>query len=105
MIIWNDRLSIGGTFFRCYLTGRFSEMKRKLENMSGQDSLCDSWGEQTTFMFVGSIGGHTFTIYDYEDDKRLHIGGTDVLDLGALELALKDVGHLDSERTVNGDNK
>lgn len=79
------------TYLRGYLESPFSfeETVARLITLSGQDPTAD--GYKVSVEFVGMFGGQPFTLYDYKEDRKIHIGGNDKLDVEGLaqELLVK----------------
>jgi hypothetical protein len=73
----------------------FEETVARLITLSGQDPTKETDGYKVSVQFVGRFKGNSFSLYDYKEDRAIHIGGTDALAVGKLadELikALEDV--------------
>lgn len=75
-LAWNVG-DIGGTSFLGYLDligGDFDKTVDRLKALGAED---EGPGDKTTVEFRGTYNGAVFTLYDYYNDGRLHIGGHD----------------------------
>lgn len=57
----------------------FEETVARLITASGKPAESDDQ-HKTLVCFEGSFDGQRFTLYDYKEDRRLHIGGSAELD-------------------------
>lgn len=88
-IVWDSTAPIGGTFFRTYLNSRFGfrELVGRLSALSHQP--VESPDEyKLSVEFVGLFNGEVFTLYDYKEDRKMHIGGGPGLDVVGLQKEL-----------------
>ena len=71
----------------------FEETVARLVTASGQP--INSFDEyKSSVNFVGTFEGQRFTLYDYKEDRAIHIGGNDELDISNLVVALTDALNL-----------
>jgi hypothetical protein len=90
-LIWTRDAAAGGTSLRGYLDPPFDfeETVARLITVSGQPAE-SSDDYKTSVEFVGIWKGRTFTLYDYKEDRQIHIGGGDHLDVEGLRGAVLD---------------
>ena len=92
MLTWgiDDAASFYATYLRGYLDSPFSfeETVARLITLSGQDPTADTDQYKVSVEFVGLFNGHKFSLYDYKEDREIHIGGNDELDVEGLTKAL-----------------
>jgi hypothetical protein len=81
-----------GTSLRGYYRSpwSFEETVARLVTASGQPVNSDD-GYKTSVNFKGTFGGRVFTLYDYKEDREIHIGGMDGLDVFELGVELNHV--------------
>jgi|SRR5882672_4665549 len=84
VIVWGDSDRRGGSF-RDYFKGpwSFEETVARLITASGQVAAsCDE--HKTSVEFLGRFEGQPFALYDYKEDREIHIGGQDGLNVAGL---------------------
>jgi hypothetical protein len=88
VIDWKD-VPISGTSLRGYLNTpwSFEETVARLVSLSGQPAESADM-EKTSVQFVGTFNGEVFTLYDYKEDREIHIGGHPKLRVDALNEVL-----------------
>ena len=81
--------SMGGGSLRGYYESpwMFEETVARLASASGQPAATSD-GYKTSVEFTGTFKGHSFALYDYKEDRAIHIGGGDQLNLAGLVDAL-----------------
>ncbi len=90
-IRWDKAQDITGTGRRAVLvptTLSFQELRDRLALLSGQ-AITTFLDGKCGFYFVGTFEGEPFTLYDYNRDNLLHIGGRDALNIGGLTQYLR----------------
>jgi hypothetical protein len=82
-IAWH--VTPGGGHFRDYFKGpwSFEETVARLITASGQPAE-SSDQEKSSVDFVGVFEGQRFTLYDYKEDRQIHIGGENELNVAGL---------------------
>lgn len=90
-LTWNQQRTSGGHSLRGYLDTpwSFEETVARLAALSDQEPALATVDGKVSVQFHGTFHGCTFSLYDYKQDYRLHIGGTDALDTVALAAALR----------------
>lgn len=88
-LAWEPEVSISGTSLRDYLNTPYSfeETVARLVTLSGQPAESTD-EEKTSVHFVGTYKGQVFTLYDYKEDREIHIGGGPKLDVAGLQADL-----------------
>jgi hypothetical protein len=79
-----------GTYFRDYLHSPYSfeETVARLVTLSEQPIESPD-GEKVSVEFTGTFKGQVFTLYDYKEDREMHIGGHSHLAVEGLDLVLQ----------------
>jgi hypothetical protein len=86
---WGGDLPHGGAWLRGYFCSpwRFTETVARLIAASGQPAKSmDEY--KTSVNFRGAFKGSYFSLYDYKEDREIHIGGDNTLDVEGLQAAL-----------------
>ena len=88
---WKADADIDGTAYRTMLgqSFEFEETVARLLTASGQDATEQGDGYKVSVEFVGTFEGHVFTLYDYKEDREIHVGGHPELNVRGLLDALK----------------
>lgn len=60
----------------------------KLGKDYGQCVFAMADGDKSSFCLIGTFFGEPFTLYDWKNDRCVHIGGTARLDVERLKIAL-----------------
>jgi hypothetical protein len=86
---WSEGASVNGTSFRDYYNSPwgFEETIALLVTASGQPAASPDQ-EKLSVEFRGTFNGSPFTLYDYKEDREIHIGGFDALNTCGLVAAL-----------------
>lgn len=66
----------------------FEETVARIAAASGQPVQSDD-DYKTSVSFEGTFNGQRFTLYDYKEDREIHVGGSAWLDVDGLCDALK----------------
>ena len=92
MISWSDPGFSESHFRACYESPwSFEETVARIATASGQPVKSDD-RYKTSVNFVGVFAGQRFTLYDYKEDRTIHIGGSNALDV-AKEYYDEKKGH------------
>lgn len=86
MITWDEE-SEGITWLRAMFIDSpfsFEETVARLITLSGQDPTATTDQHKVSVEFTGLFNGHKFTLYDYKEDREIHIGGNERLDVKGL---------------------
>ncbi|XWV25585.1 putative ORFan [Tupanvirus deep ocean] len=92
-IIFDQNTDVNFTSLRDYLEHPYSfeEAVARLYALAGWNifDLCDQY--KTTFEVCGTFNGEVFTLYDYKEDNKIHIGGRESLDTIGLQKVLLEL--------------
>lgn len=83
--------SVGGTSLRGYLETPWSFEETIARLLGAGFEMQDGDGDKLSVEFIGTFNGATFTLYDYKEDREIHIGGCNALKVKALAAALLPV--------------
>lgn len=89
MLLWDETLDTCGTSLRGYLVSPypFEETVARLYALTEQRPASVDM-EKVSVEFVGQWQGAVFTLYDYKEDRELHIGGHSGLDVAGAQSAV-----------------
>lgn len=84
------KIHINGTSLQGYLKTpwSFDEAAARIYAASGQDVFDAGDGYKVSFEATGEFNGAKFTLYDYKEDRTIHVGGKHGLDVQALTAEL-----------------
>jgi hypothetical protein len=74
MIIWNVG-NRNGTQLLGFFDAADVDFEGAIAKLKAAGAEDDGPGDKTTVEFHGTFNGAVFTLYDYKNDDRLHIGG------------------------------
>ena len=80
--------SSDGTSLQGYLEGPWSFEETIARLLGAGFTMQEGDGDKVSVEFVGTFDGHTFTLYDYKEDREVHIGGTRQLNVPGLHREL-----------------
>jgi hypothetical protein len=93
-LTWNADADLNGTSLQDYLMKgewpwSFEETVARLITASGQNPPAND-GYKVSVEFIGTFNGKVFTLYDYKEDRELHIGAHNQDDIRGLTAAVRD---------------
>jgi hypothetical protein len=75
-IVWDQEVEIGGTSLRGYFESPwvFEETVARLVAASGQLGTESGDKYKISVQFIGRFLGQPFSLYDYKEDREIHVG-------------------------------